>query len=214
MKRSGICSNVAQVRGGNHQDRDEVKARAEADFLHLYMDQGGRRRGKALHCIFHKDRTPSASIHKGRFHCFVCNLHLDVFEFITRAQRCDFKSALSYLADHYAVPLNNRVLTAAERRDYARQRAEAECIRLEALYFTDAARLMTELALEELPDNHPERQEHTTLLESLKVSPDAEYRDWLQHRPVWAAALVHAGRARQRRLQHVLAGYLEVLHAA
>jgi hypothetical protein len=109
-----------------HQDRDEVKARAEADFLGLYLDHGGRRRGKALLCPFHEDHWPSASIHRGRFHCFTCNLSLDVFAFVARAQRTDFKGALSYLADRYGVPLNTRVLTDAERREYGRRRAAAE----------------------------------------------------------------------------------------
>jgi len=55
-----------------HVDLDEIKARAEADFLNLYLGYGGRRRGKALHCLFHADRTPSARIRAGRFHCFGC----------------------------------------------------------------------------------------------------------------------------------------------
>jgi hypothetical protein len=53
----------------SHADRDEIKARAEADFLNFYLEHGGRRRAKALHCIFHSDRNPSASIHKSRHRC-------------------------------------------------------------------------------------------------------------------------------------------------
>jgi hypothetical protein len=109
-----------------HQDRDEIKSRAEADFLNLYGEHGGRRRGKALLCLFHQDHSPSASIHKGRFHCFTCNLSLDVFAFVARAQRTDFKGALVYLADRYGLPLNNRSLTDAERREYTRRHAAAE----------------------------------------------------------------------------------------
>ena len=102
-----------------HEDRDEIKARAEVEFLNPYMDHGGECRGKALLCLFHQDNSPSASIHKGRFHCFTCNLSLDVFAFASRAQRTDFKRALAYLAHRYGVPLNNRVLTDAEKREYA-----------------------------------------------------------------------------------------------
>jgi len=118
-----------------HVDRDEIKSRAEADFLNLYLEYGGRRRGKALHFIFHADRTPSARIRAGRFHCFGCNISLDVFAFVAKVERTDFKGALSFLADRYGVPLNTRTLTDAERRKYG----EARRIREDAAYFVDAA---------------------------------------------------------------------------
>ena len=136
-----------------HADRDEIKSRAEADFLHLYLEYGGRRRGRTLHCIFHPYRTPSARIKAGRFRCFGCNISLDVFAFIARMERTDFKGALSFLADRYGVPLNTRTLTDAERRKYAEDRR----IREDAAYFVDAAALMAELALEELSPQDPER---------------------------------------------------------
>src|SRR6516165_4859750 len=107
----------------SHADRDEVKRRAESDFPNLFREHGGRFRGCALYCIFHDDRNPSASFHKGRFQCFACGLSLDVFAFIERAHGADFKGALSYLADRYVVNLNNRLLTPQEKRQYARERA-------------------------------------------------------------------------------------------
>ena len=67
-----------------HSDRDQIKALAEEDLLDLYLEHGGLQRGKALLCIFHEDSSPSASIHKGRFHCFGCGLSLDPFAFIAR----------------------------------------------------------------------------------------------------------------------------------
>jgi hypothetical protein len=110
----------------SHQDRDEVKARAEADFVQLYLEHGGQRRGKALLCLFHRDHSPSASIHRGRFHCFRCNLSLDPIAFVERVQHASFKEALLYLADRYGVLLTNRSLSEAERREYGRRRAVAE----------------------------------------------------------------------------------------
>jgi len=109
-----------------HEDRNEIKRRAEADFLNLFRDHGGRHRGKALHCLFHDDQSPSASIHKGRFHCFVCDLNLDVIEFVMLAQRVNFKSALFYLGDRYGIRLNNRALTDREKQEYAKRRRNAE----------------------------------------------------------------------------------------
>ena len=111
---------------GSHEDRDQIKARAEADFISLYLEAGGRRRGRALHCLFHEDKTPSAAIRKGRFHCFGCGINLDVLGFIEKVQRTDFKGALNYLSDRYVIPLNNRILSDAEKREYARRRAAAQ----------------------------------------------------------------------------------------
>lgn len=187
-----------------HADRDEIKARAEGDFLRLYLEHGGETRGKALRCIFHQDRTPSARIKAGRFRCFGCNVSLDVFDFVARVERTDFKGALSFLADRYGVRLNNRTLTDAEKHQYAAQRR----IREEAGYFADAAILMAEWSLEELPTTDPNRAFHTTLLQALRGSPEAEYRAWLIHNPTWAAALVCAGRERERRLQTELARWI------
>ena len=187
-----------------HADRDAIKARADADFLNLFEEHGGRRRGKALYCIFAEDRNPSASIHKGRFRCFGCNVSVDVFEFIAKAQRTDFRGALLFLGNRYGVPLNNRVLTDSEKRQYA----EDLRIRTEAAYFADAAGLMAEWALEELSPEDPERAAHTSLLATLRVSPEAEYRAWLDCNPTWAAALVQAGHERAKRLQMALARWI------
>jgi hypothetical protein len=174
-------------------DRDQIKALAESDFRNLYMDHGGRCRGRALHCIFHKDRNPSAAIRNGRFRCFTCNLSLDVFDFIAKAQATDFRGALTFLADRYAVRLNSRVLTSAQKRDYAKDRR----IREEAPYFADAATLLAEWALEDLSPADPE-------LAALRMSPEAEYRSWLRTNPRTAAALVHDGRRRTGRLHVAL----------
>src|SRR5207247_1740608 len=103
-----------------HADRDEVKRWAGADFLSLYLDHGGRRRGRALFCVFHKnERTPAASIYRGRYHCFSCGLNLDVIEFIERIRGIDFKAALSFLADRYGVALDLEPLPPADRARFA-----------------------------------------------------------------------------------------------
>lgn len=110
----------------DHADRDEIKRRAEEDFLGLYLEHGGVRRWKSLKCLFHEDSTPSASIHKGRFHCFGCGVSLDIIEFVQRVRGDTFKEALAFLGARYAVPLDGHALTAQEKREYARRRAAAE----------------------------------------------------------------------------------------
>jgi hypothetical protein len=120
-----------------HSDRDEVKRRASDDFLGIFETHGGRRRGKALFCPFHKnENSAAASIYKGKFTCFGCGLSLDVFGFIEKIQGTDFKGALAYLADQYGVPLMiGSTLSETEKREYSkyarrRQSAEAEAKRL------------------------------------------------------------------------------------
>lgn len=126
---------VATVILHSHRDRDEIKQLAEAEFVNLFEELGGRRRGKAksngncagLFCPFHQNsHTPSASIFAGRLRCFACGISLDVIEFIERVQRTNFKSALRFLADRYKVPLETSSLSAREKREYVARRRAAE----------------------------------------------------------------------------------------
>jgi len=110
----------------DHSDRDLIKARAEADFLNLFDAYGGRRRGRALFCLFHEDRTPSGSIFHGRFYCFGCGVCYDAIEFVQQLERTDFKSALASLANRYGVSLTAANLTQSEKREYARRREAAK----------------------------------------------------------------------------------------
>jgi hypothetical protein len=130
----------------SHSDRDEIKRLAEAEFVNLFDELGGRRRGKAksngncagLFCPFHPNsHTPSASIFAGRLRCFACGISLDVIEFVERVQRTNFKSALGFLADRYHVPLETSTLSARERREYVARRRAAEAEAWELLGWRD-----------------------------------------------------------------------------
>ena len=86
-------------------------------------------------------------------------------------------------------------------------------------YTSRTARIEAEEALEVLSPVDPERAIHTRLLMALRISPEAEYRAWLDRDPTWAAALVRAGRERDRRLRMALAEWIAsgmpgVSHAA
>lgn len=50
---------------------------------------------KAL-CPIHQEKTPSASVNEdaGKWNCFVCDEHGDVFDLIARMENIDFKSAV------------------------------------------------------------------------------------------------------------------------
>ena len=161
----------------------------------------GRRsgRGYAARCPAHDDRTPSLSLRDaedGRVlvHCF---------------SGCEQAAVIAALRARGLLLEHERPeWTPAERARWARERADSERMRAEAAYFADTAVLMSEWVLEVLPHTDPERAVHTALLQRLRVSPEAEYRAWLEDNPTWAAALMHAGRERARRLQMALARWI------
>ncbi len=62
-------------------------------------------RGQAC-CPFHDDQNPSASIKSGRFHCYVCNLHLDVIDFAGQIYGCDFREALRHINEDFGLRLD------------------------------------------------------------------------------------------------------------
>lgn len=79
------------------------------------------------HCPFHNDRNPSASVKNGRFHCFVCNLHLDCFDFVQQITGCDFKTAMQTLNQAFALGLDLAAPIPTEAmREIQRERAEKQ----------------------------------------------------------------------------------------
>jgi len=60
--------------------------------------------GHAL-CPFHDDQHPSGSIKNNRFHCFVCDLHLDVFDFTMRLFNISFFQAVLRLNGDFGLGL-------------------------------------------------------------------------------------------------------------
>ena len=58
-------------------------------------------------CPFHREKSPSFMVHKGRqrWHCFGCNEGGDVFSFIQKIENVDFKEALELLAKRANVEL-------------------------------------------------------------------------------------------------------------
>jgi DNA primase len=58
-------------------------------------------------CPFHDDRNPSMSVVPAKqiFHCFVCGTGGDVFSFIQKYHRMDFREALEHLAERCNVQL-------------------------------------------------------------------------------------------------------------
>ncbi len=78
-------------------DIDAVRARADIVALAEGYGMGLRKVGRnflAL-CPFHNEKTPSFTLYpeENRFHCFGCQADGDVFAFIMRMDKCDFRTA-------------------------------------------------------------------------------------------------------------------------
>ncbi len=58
-------------------------------------------------CPFHAENTPSFTVNdnKGFFHCFGCQEHGDIFTFVMKMENCDYKTALTQLANDAGVSL-------------------------------------------------------------------------------------------------------------
>jgi DNA primase len=87
-------------------------------------------------CPFHSEKTPSFSVDQQRqaWYCFGCNEGGDVFTFVERIERVDFRQALEILSERAGVELEPR--SSGERRGMGRRRQRAiELSRLAQAYY-------------------------------------------------------------------------------
>jgi len=98
--------------GGSPGAGDDVKERVReavdiAELVGSYLAL--RRAGKALvgRCPWHDDSRPSLSVNTERqtFRCWVCDIGGDVFSFLMRMERIEFREALEVLAQRAGIPL-------------------------------------------------------------------------------------------------------------
>jgi len=77
-------------------------------------------------CPFHKEKTPSFSVHVGRQHyyCFGCHEHGDVFNFIQKIENLSFPEAVRAVAQKCGIPLPKRDFASPEEAAEHRQRAK------------------------------------------------------------------------------------------
>ncbi|MGA7351521.1 MAG: CHC2 zinc finger domain-containing protein, partial [Acidobacteriaceae bacterium] len=77
-------------------------------------------------CPFHKEKTPSFSVHAGRqfFNCFGCHEHGDVFTFVQKVENVGFSEAVRTVAQKSGVPLPKREFASPEEAVEHRQRGK------------------------------------------------------------------------------------------
>jgi DNA primase len=77
-------------------------------------------------CPFHKEKTPSFSVHAVRqfYHCFGCQVSGDVFSFVAKIENVPFPEAVRIVAGKCGIPLPKREFSSPEEAAGARQRAK------------------------------------------------------------------------------------------
>ena len=79
-----------------------------------------RRSGKGLVglCPWHDDSRPSLQVNPDRqtFRCWVCNLGGDVFSFLMKMEKLEFREALEQLADRAGIPLSRGQAATSDRK--------------------------------------------------------------------------------------------------
>jgi DNA primase len=77
-------------------------------------------------CPFHKEKTPSFSVHAVRqfYHCFGCQASGDVFSFVGKIENVGFPEAVRIVAGKCGIPLPKREFSSPEEAAGARQRAK------------------------------------------------------------------------------------------
>ena len=85
-------------------------------------------------CPFHKEKTPSFSVHAVRqfYHCFGCHESGDVFSFVSKVENVTFPEAVRIVAQKCGIPLPKREFSSPE------EAAEAK-LRLKLLDLHEAA---------------------------------------------------------------------------
>lgn len=93
-----------------YTDDSIERVRQVADLVEIVSAKSDLRRSGRQYmgiCPFHEERSPSFSVDpEGKvFHCFGCGEGGDLFRFVELTEGVDFRGAVEFLADRYAVPL-------------------------------------------------------------------------------------------------------------
>ena len=77
-------------------------------------------------CPFHKEKSPSFSVHAVRqfYHCFGCHESGDVFSFVAKIEKVGFPEAVRIVAQKCGIPLPKREFSSPEEAAESRQRAK------------------------------------------------------------------------------------------
>jgi len=92
---------------------------------YIRLRKAGAQRFTGL-CPFHKEKTPSFSVHAGQqfYYCFGCRESGDVFSFVGKIENAGFPEAVRIVAQKCGIPLPKREFSSPEEAAGARLRAK------------------------------------------------------------------------------------------
>ena len=92
---------------------------------YMRLRKAGAQRYTGL-CPFHKEKTPSFSVHAGQqfFYCFGCQASGDVFSFVGKIENVGFPEAVRIVAGKCGIPLPKREFSSPEEAAGARLRTK------------------------------------------------------------------------------------------
>ena len=184
----------------------EIKARLDIiDVIGGYVSlQRSGREFKAL-CPFHAEKTPSFTVSQERqaWYCFGCQEGGDLFSFVERIERTDFRQALELLADLAGVELESRGSgtgrgSGRERRRSLELNAKAQAYYEHVLWSTDAGAPGRELLITRGVGEELARRYGVGFAPAGGVAGDALVR-YLSSRGAGIDELVAAGLAQSQR---------------
>lgn len=106
------------------------QVKEQADIVKIVGDYVRLRKAGAQNysglCPFHKEKTPSFSVHAGRqfYHCFGCGQSGDVFSFVQKIENVGFPEAVRTVAGKCGIPLPKREFASPEEAAEHRQRGK------------------------------------------------------------------------------------------
>ena len=88
-------------------------------------------------CPFHKEKTPSFSVHSARqyYYCFGCHEKGDVFQFIQKVENVSFPEAVRLVAEKLGIPLPKTVHATEGEAKEARLRGQLLDVHERAVLF-------------------------------------------------------------------------------
>ena len=104
------------------------RVKEQADIVRIVGDYVRLRKAGAQNysglCPFHKEKTPSFSVHAGRqfYHCFGCGQSGDVFSFVQKVENVGFPEAVREVAKKCGIPLPKREFSTPEEAAEHQQR--------------------------------------------------------------------------------------------
>ena len=92
---------------------------------YIRLRKAGAQRFTGL-CPFHKEKTPSFSVHAGQqfYYCFGCQASGDVFSFVGKIENVGFPEAVRIVAQKCGIPLPKREFSSPEEAAGARLRTK------------------------------------------------------------------------------------------